>query len=109
MAAPRRENDPKRKPNLTVAQVRENTPGGADWRNEGKIADFINAKKLNIIDGSKGQTVAGNLQQAVDLATGKGAAAREKSLRRTHFNVTGKGATAQADRPYESYEKYGDK
>lgn len=109
MSAPRRENDPKRRPNLTVAQVRENTPGGGDWRNDEKIAGFINAKKLNVIDGSKGQTVAGNLAHAVDLATGKGAEARKKSLSKTHMNVTGSGADTTAYKAYDSYEKYGDK
>lgn len=105
MAAPRRENDPKRRPNLTVAQVRENTLGG----NDEKIAGFINAKKLNVIDGSKGETVAGNLAHAVDLATGKGAEARKKSLSKTHMNVTGSGADTTAYKAYDSYEKYGDK
>jgi hypothetical protein len=106
MAAPRRENDPKRQPR--VSEVRDSVDGS--WSTEGKIADFINAKKLNIIDGSKGQTVGGNLAHAADLAVGKGSKGREKSLRKTHMNVTGSGgADATAYKMYDSYEKYGDK
>jgi hypothetical protein len=105
MSAPRRENDPKRQPR--VSEVRDSVDGS--WSTEDKIAGFINAKKLNIIDGSKGQTVGGNLAHAADLAVGKGSEGREKSLRKTHMNPTGSGADATAHKAWSSYEKYGDK
>jgi hypothetical protein len=108
MSAPRRENDPNRKPNLTVAQVKQKY-GTDAWPDGDRAAGFINAKKLNIIDGSKGQTVGGNLAHAMDLAVGKGSEGRAKSLRKTHMNVSGKDADATAQKAYSSYEKYGDK
>ena len=105
MSAPRRERDPKRQPNVAELKAKY----GDHWSTEHKAAEFVNAKKLNIIDGSKGQTVGGNLAHALDLAVGKGSEAREKSLRKTHMNVTGAGADATAYKAYDSYEKYGDK
>ena len=111
MAAPDRANDPARKPDLRVEDVKADNPSVEyDHFKQRRAAEYINALGLNKIDRSKGQSVAGNLKIALDKVSGKGKEAREKSLSRTHdmSNSTGYGAGLQA-RPWTRADKHGSK
>ena len=106
MAAPRRENNPARKPDLTIAELKADS--SVDPHRDWKAAQFINAKGLNKINKSRGETVAGNLARALDLAEGPAGEARDKSLRKTH-DITGGYGAGQRGTPWTSADKYGDK
>jgi hypothetical protein len=101
-----RAHNPARRPNLTVADLK-NKHRVDPIRDAGAI-DFINAKGLNKINKKAGESVAGNLERALDLAEGPTAEAREASLKRTHHLQGGDGATAYGP-AYTSSEKYGEK
>lgn len=94
------QNQPK--PELTVSDV-EKEYRGRIFHHEDRAADFINERRLNRVDKSKGESVAKNLKKAMDVTNidGEIDRARKKSLNKTHNPFT--------NQPYSSYEKYGDK
>ena len=101
-----RANNPARKPNLTVAGLRDSH--SVDPFRDAEAIDFINAKGLNKVNKKAGESVAGNLKQALDLSEGPTARARAASLKSTHQTSNGTGADARGT-AYTSYEKYGEK
>lgn len=99
-----RARDPRRQPR--VEEVRAQY--GNDSFKNANAAEFINAKKLNIIDRSKGETVGGNLSKAMDLANGPAGQARDKSLRRI-YNIHGGYGAKQRGEAWTRFDKHGDK
>jgi hypothetical protein len=71
---------------------------------DARAAQFINAKGLNKVNKSRGETVAGNIAKALDLSQGPGSEARDKSLDKT-YNISGGYGANKRGTPWTKSDK----